>query len=98
MAKRIELEEAQRDREWVQGFMDSPATNRGELQAAQRVLGKVIDKALTPRQREMLLMHYFDQKRVTDIARELGVSPSCVTRTLRRAETHLREIMQFFLH
>ncbi len=51
--------------------------------------------ALTPRQKQIVWEYYCNQKRIPQIARELGVNKSTVCRTLRRAERHLQEIFSY---
>ncbi len=54
-----------------------------------------INEALTPCQRRVVIGHYIAGKSVTQLAREAGVCPSTVSRTLRRGELRLRYLMQF---
>ena len=61
----------------------------------QERIREVIRRELTPRQREVLLAHYRQGLRVTQIARQLGVSKSTVSRTLRRAEGKLRRFLRY---
>ena len=42
-------------------------------------------------------MHFFDEKTVSDIARELAVNRSTVSRCLSRAEKRLRRTLRFTL-
>ena len=96
MAERISMERLQSDKSRIQDLLNPPGTNRQHLQIAQQALRRVIAEELTPRQREMLLMHYYEQKREIEIAAELHVNPSTVTRTLRRAEERIRKGMRFY--
>ena len=96
MAGRIAMEKLEYNSSVVQELFHNPTTNRRHLEIAHRALHEVIDRELTPRQREMLLMRYYECKRASQIARELGVHPSTVTRTLRRAEEHIRKSMRFY--
>ena len=47
-------------------------------------LKKAIDQELTGRQQTMLLMHYSENCSQTDMAAQLGVDKSTVSRTLAR--------------
>ena len=60
-----------------------------------RRVRQVIQRELTPRQREVLLLHYRQGLCVTQIARQLGVNKSTVSRTLRRAEENLRRFLRY---
>lgn len=56
---------------------------------------RVIEEALSPTQREILIAYYFHDKNVPQIARERGVHKSTVCRTLRRAERNLQRRLQY---
>lgn len=52
-------------------------------------------QVLTSRQQEILLMRYERHMKIRDIAEELRINPSTVSRTLHRAESKLRAYLQF---
>lgn len=56
---------------------------------------RVIQEALSPAQREVLIAYYFHDKNVPQIARERGVHKSTVSRTLHRAEQNLQRLLQY---
>ena len=56
---------------------------------------RVIREELTDLQREALLAYYFQEKSVTEIARDRGVNKSTVCRTLHRAEEKLRRYLKY---
>jgi len=56
---------------------------------AQKVIAGALRTRLTPKQRQALLLHYAAGMTVSQIARERGVYPSTVWRTLRRARDEL---------
>ena len=60
-------------------------------------LPTAIEKELTERQRQMVIMHFYQKKGVSQIARELQLNPSTVSRTLRRATQRLRHILDYFV-
>ena len=60
-------------------------------------LRDTIQKDLTPRQREMLTLKYVHKMKSIRIARQLGVNPSTVTRTLLRAEKKIQHSMRFYI-
>lgn len=70
--------------------------NRLRLRRLRRYLPEAMED-LTERQREMVQMHFFDEKTVSDIARELAVNRSTVSRCLSRAEKRLRRTLRFTL-
>ena len=56
-----------------------------------------VEEELTPRQRQLLRMHFTQGKRVTDIAQELGISKSTVSRTLARCTQRLYRTLRYSL-
>ena len=60
-----------------------------------RRLRRVIELELTPVQREILIDYYFQEKNIPLIARERGVCPSTVSRTLHRAENRIRRCLRY---
>ena len=60
----------------------SAETNRRQRQEAFRILHIAIEKELTPRQRDCLLLYYRDQLTMQAIARELGLTKG------HRVQTH----------
>ncbi len=74
----------------------TPTSNREQLETVQRALRDVIANELTPRQREMLVMRYYEGLSGNAIAGQLGVNPSTVCRTLRRAQERIRKSMRFY--
>ena len=71
--------------------------NRERLDRLRRNLRRALEKELTPRQRQILELYYGQQLSVTRIGSLLGVAPSTVSRTLRRAKDKLRRYLQYSL-
>ena len=71
------------------------STNDNERARLKRNLVRAVLEELTPRQREMVLLHYRDRLGVNEIARMLGVCPSTVSRTLCRGERRLLRTLRY---
>lgn len=71
--------------------------NNPRLERLSHNLPLAVKQELTPCQRRVLEMRYFQNMRVTDIANELGVSKSSVSRTLRRARDRLYRSLRYSL-
>lgn len=54
-----------------------------------------IDDELTDRQKQLVHMYYIEQNRMQDIADELGLDISTVSRTLKRARERLRDCLKY---
>lgn len=60
-----------------------------------RRLLRVMEGELTPRQKQVMTLYFFEEKRPAEIARMLGVHRSTTLRTLRRAENRVRRFLQY---
>ncbi len=54
-----------------------------------------INEELTERQRELIKMYYLDGVNMTEIAHRLGLSPSTVSRTIKRGRDRLRKHFKY---
>ncbi|MGI5979632.1 MAG: sigma-70 family RNA polymerase sigma factor [Oscillospiraceae bacterium] len=54
-----------------------------------------INEELTDRQRELIELYYLENMNMTEIARRLGISPSTVSRTLKRGRGRLRKYIKY---
>ena len=87
--------------EWI-GVMTAFLRETGEdnslqMERLRRNLRRAREQELTPRQRQMLELHYDQRLSVTEIAKELGLHPSTVSRTLERARERLRRYLRYTL-
>ena len=74
-----------------EGYQGIRLPKEVQLKRVQRVMRE----ELTALQREALLAYYFEEKSITEIARDRGVNKSTVCRTLHRAEEKLRRYLKY---
>ncbi|MEF9970991.1 MAG: sigma-70 family RNA polymerase sigma factor [Oscillospiraceae bacterium] len=55
----------------------------------------VIREELTERQEELIRLYYFEQMSMTEIAQRLGLSPSTVSRTIKRGRERLCKYLKY---
>ena len=88
-----------RSSEWIGDMTvwmrENAEDNALQLERMKRNLRIAREKELTPRQRCMLELYYDRQMSVTEIAEELCVNVSTVSRTLQRARNRLRRYLQY---
>lgn len=60
-----------------------------------RNLRIAIESELTSRQTEMIKLYYLSQMNMVEIAYELGINKSTVSRTLKRGRARLRRCLKF---
>jgi RNA polymerase sigma factor (sigma-70 family) len=58
---------------------------------------QILCKDLTQRQRQMMELHYFQNLSMTEIARQLGVNKSTVSRCIGRGKERMKEYMKYLL-
>ncbi len=88
--------------------MKSLEDNRLEYEALQEFIGLVyaggnlgsrvkiaMNEELTDRQRELISLYYLEQMSMTEIAQRLGLSPSTVSRTLKRGRIRLKKYLKY---
>ena len=73
------------------GYLGPRLSRQEQLKRLQRV----IYGELTSLLRETLIAYYFQEKNIPLIARERGVCPSTVSRTLHRAENRIRRCLRY---
>ena len=54
-----------------------------------------MNEELTDRQREMVNLYYLEQMSMTEIASLLGLSPSTVSRTVKRGTVRLKRYLKY---
>ena len=90
-----------RSSEWIGDMTvwlrNNAPDNEERLCRLRRNLRQVREKELTPRQRKILELRYEQGMSGVEIAEELGISPSTVSRTLGRARERLRRYLQYSL-
>ena len=88
-----------RSNEWIGDMTiwlrENAGDNQDRLERLRRNLRQAREQELTPRQRKVLELRYERGMTGVEIAEELGVSPSTVSRTLRRARDRLRRYLQY---
>ena len=71
--------------------------NDEQLERLRRNLRRAMEMELTPRQREIVQLHFDCGLSVSEIARREGVQKSSVSRTLKRARERPKSHLQYSL-
>lgn len=72
-------------------------SNSAKLKKASFLIGKVIAAELTERQRQCLSLYYFNGLTMPEIASELGINKSSVSRAITRAKTRIERSMKYVM-
>ncbi|MBQ8824332.1 MAG: sigma-70 family RNA polymerase sigma factor [Ruminococcus sp.] len=59
-------------------------------------VNNLIQNALTTRQREVIVLYYYEKMKLPDIAQRLGITVSTVSRTKKRACQRLMQHLQYY--
>ncbi|MBQ8860857.1 MAG: sigma-70 family RNA polymerase sigma factor [Ruminococcus sp.] len=74
---------------------DNNSTNKKAIENMKKLLSMAMVSELTQRQRECLVMYYYENKRMNEIASILSLSPSTVTRHIKAAQKKLKSIAKY---
>ena len=80
----------------IDPFSGEPKDNSLRLGRLRRYLPEAMED-LTARQRQVVHLHFFENLSVSEIARQLEVNPSSVSRCLSRAQLRLHRVLRFTL-
>lgn len=97
MSNRVSEQALDFDSHFAAELIQAPVTNRAQMDVLRHALREAIQSDLTPRQREILLLYYYNRKNGRQIADELGITASTVCRTRKRAEACLRRALRFYM-
>ena len=88
-----------RSSEWIGDLTvwlrENADDNKERLERLHKNLRRAREQELTRCQQQVLELHYEQGLSVTEIAHLLGVNPSTVSRTMRRAHERLRRCLQY---
>lgn len=69
--------------------------NNEQKSSAENAVIMAIDEELTDKQRNVLLLYYFEGKSIIEIAKMLGVNKSSVSRLLSRAKMRIEKVLKY---
>lgn len=78
-------------------YLANGATNESSRQKMKKILSKAIISELTEKQRFCIVEHYINEKKEKDIAFELGVNTSTVSRHITSAKKKLQHIASYYM-
>ena len=79
----------------IRGILGGDACS--DCARAKMILLKVINNELTPRQKEIIVLYYFQKKDIVAISRELDVTPQAVSAAMSRARLRMFRILQYYI-
>ena len=83
-------------REFLAHEKESQVPSRGSRRFARYIAKNIIKNELSPRQKQILVLYYKEQKTMPEIAAALGITTSTVSRTRKRACTSIQKKLQSY--
>ncbi len=62
----------------------------------KKLLLKVINNELTPRQKEIIMLYYFREMDIVAISEQLAITPQAVSAVMSRARIRMYRIMKYY--
>ncbi len=72
-------------------------TNEKEYKKLLNILSKIISGELTHRQQQCIIMRYYKNLTVTEIAFRLGIGKSTVSRHIKKAKSRLYKLLDYYI-
>lgn len=73
------------------------SSNSKNILKLQNVVLKVLKEQLTSRQKQILMMYFFDKKNIPSISNELNINKSTVSRSINSSIKKLHSILKYYL-
>ncbi len=73
------------------------STNENSREKMKKILARAIESELTEKQRKCITDYYLLRRKEKEIAAELGISPSTVSRHITLARKKLRHIASYYM-
>lgn len=96
MAKVYQLDKFIESDSQFRAYLQNNGDNSDAIRQTKKILMTGIDNLLTCKQKNCVVMHYFKNMSKKEIAQQLGVNPSTVTRSIQAAKKRL-SILDVFL-
>ena len=70
--------------------------NTNEIEKMKRHIAKAVKMELTNKQRHCLTEYYINNRKMVDIAKEMGITPCVVSRHISRAVQKLKRTLPYY--
>lgn len=85
------------DRSFIRDLLYQGESNTRNYEIAKKALRRVLAEDLTERQREIIMLRYYEDLRVGEIAKRLGCDHSTVSKLLKRAYRRIEKSMRWYI-
>lgn len=95
--RRISMDALEFDKKIAELSFDENAETNAELvEKVKKSMLKIIKNELTPRQKQIIMLYYYERLGVSEIAERLGVVPSTVSRTIKKAREKIYKFLKYY--
>ncbi len=94
--KQIHITDLNADKISLDKFLMNGNTNSENYQKVLKILKQIVNTDITIRQQQCIYEHYFNKKKMKDIAVELGIAPSTVTKHIQRGASRIYKILKYY--
>jgi len=81
----------------IMGDNEDDYTNRSQLAKMKKALADVVQNEISARHREIIVLYYYKQMNIPQIADMLGVNKSTVSRALSRARRTILSRLKYMI-
>ena len=74
----------------------SYGTNNSDIKRMKQILSKAVSSELTDRQRECVMLYYYANKTMNEVASILSLSKSTVSRHIKAAKLKLKNVAKYY--
>jgi RNA polymerase sigma-70 factor (ECF subfamily) len=71
-------------------------SNSEHIKTLKKYMSDIINEELTERQREIVMMYYYENRNISEIADTLSVNPSTISRSLARSRKNIFRILKYY--
>lgn len=100
MARRIRISLLDNDKQMfdLMSQNEHSENNSGLRKIAIHALKKVIEEQLTTRQKQYIMLYYYEDVDMVQIAKQFGVNKSTVSRTINFAKQNIYKYMKYYFN
>lgn len=77
--------------------LENADSNTEKLKTVKKILYEIIHNDLSEKQREYILLYYFDRMKLIEIANTYNVNVSTVSRTIKRGEKVIYNLLKYYI-
>lgn len=85
------------DKICFESFLQNGSDNSSDITRMKKIISAAMTDELTDRQRFCIEEYYLGGKKMKDIAKQLGVTPSTVTRHIKLGKQKLKHIARYYM-